>query len=115
FQQDRAAPRAAAWRWPTCAVAGTGAKAEMSRAPLLAVVALAVACGSPERDKAFVQVKAPTPIERAKAVRALAAKAKPGDVDAWAAVTRAARDPSSEVRLAAAESLAGAPKSTEAA
>ena len=79
----------------------------------LGVALLLAACGSPEREKALVNLKARTPAERARAVRALSAKAKARDTETWVSLVRAARDPSAEVRLAAAESLATAPKAAE--
>ena len=53
--------------------------------------ALLAACGSPERDRAVLKLKARTPAERARALRELSAKARPGDAEAWLLVSRAAR------------------------
>ena len=75
--------------------------------------ALLAACGSPERDRAVLKLKARTPAERARALRELSAKARPGDAEAWLLVSRAARDPAAEVRLAAADALGAAPKAAE--
>jgi hypothetical protein len=89
------------------------ARARQALAALLAALgaaALASCKQDPKREQAFAQLRARGAGERAKAVREIAAAAGARDAQAWSALSRAARDPSAQVRQAAAAALAGAPK-----
>ena len=94
----RAAARAfAACTFATCAFA----------ACVLATCFLG--CGAKERSEALAQLSSPAPHLRAEAALQLGRAARSGDGESWAALERAARDPSPLVRTAAAEALVRAP------
>ncbi len=80
------------------------------RVPLALLLGL-LACGPNQRTLALQQLHADSPRERAAAARKLGQLGKPEDDELWVALERLTRDRVASVRIAAAESLAGAPKS----
>lgn len=93
--------------------AGAPVKWLRGAAGVLAACALAVialSCGAKERREALAGLSAPAPHQRAEAALLLGKVARSGDVEIWAALERAARDPSPLLRTAAAEALVKAPQ-----
>ena len=76
----------------------------------LGAALLACACGPGARTVAMQGLHGKTPRERSQAARELAKLGKPDDDELWVALERATRDPAAQVRVAAVESLAAAPK-----
>ncbi len=77
---------------------------------LCAALSFAIACGPSARTVALQGLHAPTPRERTAAVRSLGQLERRDDDEIWVALERATRDPAAQVRIAAIESLAAAPR-----
>ncbi len=91
---------------------GAGSRWSSPGAALCALAvcaALATGCGNKEREAQLLRLESKVAKERAEAVRALAALARPGDDELWAALERSSRDTSLQVKLAVVEALGDAP------
>ena len=91
---------------------GAGSRWSSPGAALCALAvcaALATGCGNKDREAQLLRLESKVAKERAEAVRALAALARPGDDELWAALERSSRDTSLQVKLAVVEALGDAP------